>query len=94
MVLIYINTHSKSETYCGGYEASLNGLRKFCFVITEKKIRFTFELKSPGIYIDSFNLGISFTNLNRFIKLDISEYFISFVAIDCNMRLQNSQLYY
>jgi len=69
MVHIYINTHSKSETYCGGYEASLNGLRKFFFVIMEKKFRFTFELKSPGIYIDSFNLGKSFTNLKSIHKI-------------------------
>jgi hypothetical protein len=36
MARIYKNTHSKSETYCGGYETSLNGLRKFCFVILDK----------------------------------------------------------
>lgn len=35
MAHIYKNIHSKSKTYCGGYETSLNGLRKFFFVFMD-----------------------------------------------------------
>ena len=65
IALIYINTHSKTETYCGGYETSLNGLRNFCFVFNgykkNSKFRFAFELKCLGIYIESPNLGKGWT---------------------------------